>query len=62
MKSQVAKKSKMKQIPERRCQLFLTGKIVWDIKYNLTTRETGVTLPALAEIFFLTLENFLAYN
>lgn len=52
MKSQVAKKSKMKLILYRRCQIFLTGKIVWDIKYNLSTRETGVTFPALAEILF----------
>lgn len=55
MKSQVAKKSKMKQILYRRCQLFLTEKIVWDTKYNLSTRETGVTFPAVAEIFFFDL-------
>lgn len=52
MKSQVAKKSKMKQILYRRCQLFLTGKIVWDIKYNLSTRETSVTFPALRDFLF----------
>lgn len=41
---------------------FLTGKIVWDIKYNLSTRETGVTFPVLAETFGLALEKFVAYS